>query len=201
MTSCTKYEIDLLQKVPLKIDRLIEYVARENTYVLQRMSVPSQTIKGFYNVTPDLIDKFKREANSHVKQVLEKPEEYGLLYDIADQNSKWVNSVYFDYENFPLMQDKYTVLKKIRTMAQRFSQPNTHHFDATCLYYLYFYALLVNPQANWVLMEHLATGNRYHQYGTYLNVRPVVHRWITPRDKDGNPIKSCDSRCFRVTTS
>lgn len=189
MDTCKFYDLEKLKTVPQKVDSLIQLARQGQKTLLSKLSRPNPIFKGFNDVTPKLVETFEQQAFAHVQHVLKNLDDYGYLYHLEAQNHALVNSVYFDYENFPLMQDKARVLGTIRKMAVRFSQPNTNHFDVTCIYLLYFYALLVNGHANWVTMDYLAGGNRYHQYLTYTNVAPRKSQCPLPRDKDGKILK------------
>lgn len=172
------YDLKVLENATHNLDRLVSYVVQDNKRRLKNhMGSESRVLKGFYDVTPQLVNDFKNEANGHIKHLQSRTTTYGFLYLMADEKDPWTNAVHFDYENFPLMRDKASVLGTIRKMAMQFSPPNTNHFDATCLYLLYFYALLVNPNRNWITMDYISNGNRYHQYGTRLDwTKPVTQQ-------------------------
>lgn len=162
------YDLKLLSLAELPIDTLIRSVSLRHVSEISRLRSPSRLWDGFYDVTPQLIDTLELEGRDHVKRVRENASVYGYLYFVAEHNGEWYTAAYFDYQQFPLMKDRESVLRRIRKMAETVSKPDTTEFDATCLYLLYFYALLVNPLSNWITIDYLANGNRYHQYGTRL---------------------------------
>lgn len=166
------YDLDILRKQTLKIDRLIDFVATQNESKLSRLRVPSNVLRGFYIVTPELVNAFEKDGSAHVRHILDNRSEYGLLYDLVDHRDHLFNSLRFDYDNFPLVSCdpavKDDVLRRVQKTAAAFFKPDTLPFDATCLTLLYFYALLVNPEANWTILDHLSDGNKFHKYLTRL---------------------------------
>lgn len=162
------YDLKLLSLAKLPIDTLVRSVSSKHLFEIGQMRSPSRLYEMFYDVTPRLIDTLSKEGEEHIKQIKENVNLYGYLYFIAEHNGEWYTAAHFDYQQFPLMKDRESVLRRIRKMAEKISKPNTTEFDATCLYLLYFYALLVNPLSNWITIDYLANGNRYHQYGTRL---------------------------------
>lgn len=139
MAACDSYyDLKILKQIPLKIDWLIQHVRDKNIAALANLRTSKSLTKGFYNITPELVDVFEKHASDHVQHVLNRVNDYGLLYQLESDNHKLVNIVFFDYENFPLVQEKWTVLNKVQKIALKFSSPNTNHFDATCLYLMYF---------------------------------------------------------------
>lgn len=162
------YDLRLLSVANLPIDCLIDKVASKNLSDISKTRSQSRIWSMFYDVTPQLVKAFYREGHDHIKFIKEEPSLYGYLYFVADNINYWYNAPYFDYEQFPLMMKKQCVLKEIRKIAKQFSKPNTIEYDATCLYLIYFYALLANPHTNWITIDYIANGNRYHQFGTRL---------------------------------
>lgn len=183
--SCHKednfYDIELLNKANLPIDRLIQYISSGNMHRIRLLVNPNPIWKNFSNVTLNLVQTFENQAYAHVKHVKENISQYGYLYFISENNSEWFNAAHFEYEQFPLMTEKGKVLCAIRKIAQRLSTPGTHEFDATCLYLLYFYGLLANPHSNWITMDYLTNGNKHHQYGLKLEgklIQSFQQKWI-----------------------
>lgn len=165
------YDMKLLSLARTPIDTLIRSVSSKKLGELSRLRTPSRIWDKFYDVTPTLVNTFTKEGYDHIRNVRENLSVYGYLYFVAEHNGQWFNAVKFDYQQFPLMQNRECVLSRIRRIAMKTSNPNTSEFDATCLYLLYFYALLVNPLSNWITIDYLANGNVYHQFGTRLKGR------------------------------
>lgn len=162
------YDLKLLSLAHMPIDTLIRSVSSRNLSKLTRLRTSSRIWDTFYEVTPSVVDAFTEEGYDHISAIKQNSSVYGYLYFVAEHNGQWYNAAQFDYQQFPLMRNRDCVLRRIRKMAQSLSKPNTSEFDATCLYLLYFYALLVNPLSNWITIDYLANGNRYHQFGTRL---------------------------------
>lgn len=162
------YDLKLLSLAHTPIDTLIRSVASKKLGELSRIRTPSRIWDKFYDVTPAVVDTFQGEGYDHIRHIRENLSVYGYLYFVAEHNGEWFNAAQFDYQQFPLMQNRECVLNRIRSIARKTSKSNTSEFDATCLYLLYFYALLVNPLSNWITMDYLANGNCYHQFGTRL---------------------------------
>lgn len=175
------YDLKLLSLARIPIDTLIRSVSSRKLGELNRIRSPSRIWDRFYDVTPLVIDIFAKEGYDHINDIRKDLSIYGYLYFVAQNNGQWYNAAHFDYQQFPLMQNRECVLRRIRKMAQETSKPNTSEFDATCLYLLYFYALLVNPLSNWITIDYLANGNRYHQFGTRLKGKMktiVTKKWV-----------------------
>lgn len=162
------YDLNLLSVANLPIDCLINQVVLKNLNEIGKTRTQSRIWNMFYDVTPRLVETFKREANDHIKTIKENVNVYGYFYFLTENKNFWYNTPHFDYEQFPLMVKKDCVLHSIRNIAEKFATRHTIEFDATCLYLLYFYALLANPHTNWITVDYLANGNRYHQFGTRL---------------------------------
>ena len=156
------YDLKLLESSRLPIDELSKTIASK--HLMQE----SRLWRKINVVTPALVDTYKRDGKEYIKKILEKPDEYGYLYFVSKYNSQWYNAPHFDYVQFPLMKDRECVLQQVKKMALSFAKENSIEFDATCLYLLYFFTLLVNPTLNWTTIDYLANGNRYHPYGTRL---------------------------------
>lgn len=175
------YDIDLLSKANLPIDRLCKHVTSFNISTIRQLTTKSRIWKDFYDITPELVSAFEAQAYAHVKYLKENKSQYGYLYFIAENNKDWFNTAHFEYEQFPLMVNRPKVLNAIRRIAQRISPSETIEFDATCLYLLYFYGLLANPHSNWITMDYLTNGNKHHQYGTRLKgkmIKTVTNKWV-----------------------
>lgn len=175
------YDLKLLSLAHMPIDTLIRSVSSRNLSKLSRLRSPSRIWDTFYDVTPSVVDAFTQEGYDHISAIKRDSSIYGYLYFVAEHNGQWYNAAQFDYQQFPLMRNRDCVLHRIRKVAQSLSKPNTSEFDATCLYLLYFYALLVNPLSNWITIDYLANGNRYHQFGTRLKgkMKTIVKKvWV-----------------------
>lgn len=158
------YDLDLLSKARVPIDDLIDRARPRGV----RSLFENTLYPGFRDVEFKLVDDYEKLGKQHIEDVQKDKSLYGYLYFLSENNKFWFNKVNFDYANFPLIRGRECILSKIRIMAEKFHQRHTNNFDATCLYLLYFYALLVNPKRNWITMDYLANGNKYHQLGTRL---------------------------------
>lgn len=172
------YDLNLLRVANLPIDCLIDQVTSKNLSEIGKTREQSGLWSLFYDVTPRIVQVFEREAMEHINTILKDVSLYGYLYFVADNKNHWYNAPLFDYEQFPLMSKRDCVMNKIRKMAEKFFKNGTMNFHATCLYLLYFYALLVNPHINWIIVDYIANGNRYHQFGTRLtgNMKTCVKK-------------------------
>lgn len=160
------YDLNLLSCANLPIDSLIQQVVSKNLNEIGKMRSPSRTYDMFYDVTPELVDNFKREAIEHIKTIRDNPSLYGYLYFVVENQHYWYNAPHFNCNQFPFA--GRCVMNKICNMAKTLSKSHNLDYDATCLYLLYFYGLLANPHTNWITMDYLSNGNRYHKVGTRL---------------------------------
>lgn len=163
----TYYDLDLLKSSRLPIDKLVQGVVSKHKERLKKFQKRNNVWPNMFDVTVDLVNAFKHEAYVYVQKILENTKRYGYLYLVT--RDERTTEAYFDVDSFQLVRNRWEVLRLIKKQAEWFSKPDTHHFDATCLYLIYFYALLVNPEANWITMDYINGGNRYHQYGTGVN--------------------------------
>lgn len=175
------YDLKLLGEAKLPIDTLIQKATSKRTYEIAQLRTESRIWKKMYDVTPAVIDTFVKEGKNHLKEIKGNVGTYGYLYFVAEHSSQWYNAPHFDYLQFPMMKNRDCVLSRIKKMAEMVAKENTNEYDATCLHLLYFYALLVNPSLNWITIDYLANGNRYHQFGTQLKgkMKTIVKKvWV-----------------------
>lgn len=150
------------------LDRLVDQVVLRNRFRLEKMEKRrNQPIRDFYNVTPELVREFKPEAIGHLQTIQADLPRYGFLYNVIHQKHNLSHAVYIKYDEFALMES--TALLEVEKIADQFAKKCTDYYDATCLYLLIFYALLVNPHANWVTIDYLTGCNRDHQYAIHIN--------------------------------
>lgn len=175
------YDLELLSKARLPIDNLVDRISSRNMSVIRDNRKKNVLWGMFYNITPALVDIFQQQARAHIKEILQNKDTYGYFYFLAENDPYWVHPPKFQYEDFPLMQNKDCIIPKIHNIAQCFAVPNTSHFYATCLYLMYFFSLLANPHTNWITIDYLAKGNNYHQFGTRLDRKmhtQIIKRWV-----------------------
>lgn len=170
---CQMYDLNLLSLAKLPIDSLVKPIT-------MRSRSENRMWKGLNDVTPEIVDGYARDAKRYVRQIKASPSVYGYLYFVAENSGQWHTAPHFDYMHFPLMKHQQCVLSRIKKLAlETGSKPNTNEMDATCLYLLYFYALLINPSLNWITVDYLSNGNRYHQFGTRLQGKmKVIHKKV-----------------------
>lgn len=157
------YDIQLLSKATSPEDLEVRDVYSRYRYVIQNYSVPSQFWTHFNMVTPKFIEIFKPQAIRHVQSIKKNN---GYFYRLVQNHRSIFYYAQFDYEAFPLIEEKTKVMTAIRDIAKEISSVHTLEFDATCLYLLYFYGVLANPSSNWIMMDYLTHGNKYHAYGS-----------------------------------
>lgn len=157
------FDLEFLKDSKINIDKVVQYVIYQNPRVKQ-FEIRNGALKQFNNVTLDLVKNYKYMAESHIKHLLANKQEYGVLYRIAE--SKKFNSVYVEYSMFPLIDpmEKRQIMKEVDDIAKDFFKPYSLMYNITCLEILYFFALLVNPDSNWITMDYISNGNKNHQY-------------------------------------
>lgn len=157
------FDLEVLKERKTEMDKLIDFVRNQNDKKIQKMLIPSSILKNFNVITMDLISQFKNNACSHIQHLLDNGKQYKTLYWL-NENIKMFNKMEISYKAFMLMENKRKILDLIERIAMDFFPKNTLKFRITCLYLLYFYALLVNKNATWILMDYLNFGNENHQY-------------------------------------
>lgn len=161
------YDLKELKRQNHRLDRLVDFVAIQNDYNLQKLQTPSKILPGFNIVTRELVRQFRAEAISFVKQIQGNKEEYGYLYNIIASNNPMSHAIYINYEAFPLVETG--TISEIHFTANKLSTKGTEDYEVTCLYLLIFYALLVNRHVNWVTMEYVTNCNLEHSYAIHVN--------------------------------
>ncbi|GFQ96865.1 uncharacterized protein TNCT_607691 [Trichonephila clavata] len=178
------YDLKALKRSNHRLDRLVDFVAHSNGYRLRKLGSPSKLLPGFNNVTPQLVREFKNEAYAHLKQIQTSREEYGYLFNIIDERDGISHAVYIKYEQFPLMEEN--TMPEIYAIANKLAEPNTDMHDATCLYLLIFFALLVNRHSNWAIIDYLTNCNSEHPYALYVNWIPKCKKaYVYPPSPEG----------------
>lgn len=165
------YDLKELKRQNLRLDRLVDYVKMQNEFRLKKYEKKSRLLRGFNNVTEELVRDFKPDAIAHIQSIKSALPEYGFLYNIVDDKHALSHVVYIKYDDFPLMENR-NVSRNIQAIASQFFPKDTDHFDATCLYLLIFYALLVNRHANWITIDYVTNCNLDHHYALHVD-------WIT----------------------
>ena len=155
------YDLDVLKHATRPIDKLYEYIIYHNSN-LPKYYKRNSAFKQFNNVTLQLVLDFKVPAKAHIDQLLNNKLEFGTLYHLEKVYK--FNSLYIEYENFPLIEPNENIMKEIKDIAVKFFHENTTSYNITCLELLYFFALLVNPTYNWIIIDYLSNGNKTHQY-------------------------------------
>lgn len=158
------FDLKMLKRCNLKIDRLIDYTCHKYQAILARFRKPNAAFGDFNNVTIELVQEFKDEAKEHVRHILRNKSEYGYLYNLIGQKELF-NTVVFEHGNFSLLSPQCElVIKRVESIAETIHAREKAEFPATCLYILYFFARLVNPAKNWITIDYLTNGNVFHKY-------------------------------------
>ncbi|GBL95418.1 hypothetical protein AVEN_274334-1, partial [Araneus ventricosus] len=126
------FDIEALKESCLPIDKLIEPVVSKHKERLKAFRTRNTVWRNVYNVTPALVKAFETEAYAHVKHISDNIHLYGYFYHVMQD--EWMNEAYFDVESFQMVENRWEVLSLVKKQALIFSKPDTHRFDATCLY-------------------------------------------------------------------
>ena len=157
------YDLDALKQMKTNMDTAIDSIRYENNKKIKMLLVPSLSLKTFHVVTKELIQSFEEEGRSYIRLLLNNGDALKTLYWMNDRIEMF-NKMEIDYINFMLMNNKRRVLLEIENIAKDFFPKESLNFKITCLYLLYFFALLVNRDATWILIDYLNYGNKHHQY-------------------------------------
>lgn len=161
------YDLKVLKRQNLPLDRIVDFVTKKNDQRLRRYKSSWNPLLGFQSVTSELVIDFKDEAIAHVKHIQNNRDEYGFLYNVIDDKDPMSPTLYIKYKDFALVENG-TVIPKIQQLAAHFYPRDTDYYDATCLYLLIFYTLLVNRHANWLTIDYITHCNLNHQYAAYI---------------------------------
>lgn len=159
------YDLKVLKRQNLPLDRIVDYVAQKNEQKILRYK--PRSLNGFNFISQELVIDFKSEAIAHIRHILNNRREYGFLYNMIDDKDPMSHTVFIKYKEFQLV-ESFVVIQQIQDIAAQFFPRDSDKFDATCLYLLIFYALLVNRHANWITIDHVTHCNRNHQYAAYI---------------------------------
>lgn len=157
------YDLDVLKKANRPIDKLFS-VFIYNHSNLNKYYNKNSAFKQFNNISLQLVLDFKIGAKTHVETLMDNSLYYGTLYYLANQ--KLFNMLYIDYLTFPLIvqEERDCILKEIQNIAVIYFKKGSMFYDITCLELLYFFALIVNPNYNWITMDYISNCNKMHQY-------------------------------------
>lgn len=156
------FDLKHLKKAKRNVDEFIYKEQFENPN-LKNYYRRNNAMKQFNDITLQLVQDFKHRAHIYIKHLMANPHDYGILYLLAE--NKTFNLLYIEYTTFPLINqpEKKAIMKEIEAMASSYCT-DPLRYKITCLELLYFYALLVNPEYNWVIMDYISYGNKNHQY-------------------------------------
>lgn len=158
------YDIEYLKSSKIKADDLIENVKFQNPNLINYHR-RNNALPMFNDISLKLVKDFAHYAHAYVRHLISNKFEFAILYYLAKE--KTFTSLYIEYMTFPLVNqpEKKEIIKEIEKMALVFYE-NSHcvEYKITCMELLYFYALLINPDYNWVIMDYINNGNKNHQY-------------------------------------
>lgn len=156
------FDLNHLKDAKRKVDTLIAKEWQQNPN-LKNYYRKNNAMPEFNDITIQLVQDFKHRAQVYIEHIIANKHDYGTLYLLAQ--SKTFNYLYIEYTTFPFIyhQEKKTVMTEIEMMAKQYFTERLL-FKITCLELLYFYALLVNPKYNWIIMDYISSGNKNHQY-------------------------------------
>lgn len=149
------FDLKFLSMSKRKVDNLIEET-RFKFPNLKNYYKRNHALKQFNDITLQLVEDFESYAKTYIQFLITNKNDYGILYLLAQ--NKLFNLLYIEYITFPLidLKNKKVIIEKIEKIAQ--------NNKISCLELLYFFALLVNPNYNWITMDYIANGNKNHQY-------------------------------------
>lgn len=157
------FDVETLKCMKTEMDKLIDPIRYENHKKIQKFLTP--TFHNLNDVTNDIVTEFQNEARSHVQYLLHNGYKLKTLYWLHD-NIEMFNKMEIDYQNFFLINQR-NIISNIEQMVTKYffsKKKDLLKFQITCLYLLYFYALLVNEDCTWILIDYLNVGNKHHQY-------------------------------------
>lgn len=157
------FDLEYLKESKSKVDKLIDEIKFQNSN-LKNYYTQNNALTMFNDVTLQLVRDYRNQAKVYINHLIANKHEYGILYLLG--KAKTFNILYIEYCTFPLVHqiDKKEIMKEIETMASKHFENDPLMHKITCLELLYFYALLVNPDYNWVIMDYISNGNKNHQY-------------------------------------
>lgn len=157
------YDLDILNKAKRPIDNLLQLFIYNNPN-LNKYYNRNSALKSFNNISLQLVLDFKIGAKKHIDMLITNSLQYGTLYYLFEQNL--FNMLDIDYSIFPFIvqEEKDLIMTEIHKIALKYSKKGLTCYDITCLELLYFFALIVNPNHNWITIDYISKCNKRHQY-------------------------------------
>lgn len=153
-------DIDVVKKIKLPVDELIQKKYRMEDFTmwkkLHRVEPPFESV-----VTLDFVKYTGNIIKNYIEDLLSNTKQYGLLYYLNRQTLiiplcfQYNTELVFDFE------DRDKITEEIEKIVQQFD-PSIQNI--TRLEIIYFLTMLVNPKLNWVAVDYLLRGNKYHSY-------------------------------------
>ncbi|KAG8160596.1 hypothetical protein JTE90_013854, partial [Oedothorax gibbosus] len=164
----------LLKTQKHALDHQVSTVVIPNQFTLRTFKNQKQ-IENVVDVTHDLVRRFKGDARAFIRNVLQRQDELGYLYNVVENRHVLDHKLYIPYRDFPFKYG-HRVISEVMEIAKEFFPEDTEKFCATMLYLLIFYCLLVNnDHMNWVTVEYLSNCNRFHGYAIHINWKKRVN--------------------------
>ena len=160
-------DIDYLKKTRrIHLDDLIDKEFRPYLKQLEKFT-KCHKLKPFRSyVTLNLIHYVGENfAKKYISKLLNEQEKYGYLYYLHHKNLKIPLDIRLNGSDLVLdNMDFNKIMYEINKIALYFFAPGDSRFNITRLELIYFYTLLINPYLNWITIDYLVKGNRFHSY-------------------------------------
>lgn len=155
-------DIEILKDSKILIDKELRYlilnIGNINHYYKKTEALPK-----FNAITLDLVND--NDIYTYIKYYMDNiiANRLSILIEMASSDKPLYYNIFIDLRNFPLLEptNASDILKKIKKRASEFLIKNK---EVICLELLYCYGILINPDYNWIIMDYINQGNKYHQY-------------------------------------
>lgn len=156
-------DIEYLRDKLLPIDILIKDKYR-NQCNLSNYIKPHKSLKNVNYVTWKLVQDYEETANDYIVYLIQHERTHGYLYFLRKQQMLIPLTINYNADLIVDPANNEDIRNKIDDIAAKFGCVNSKMYDITRLELIYFFTLLVNPNLNWITLDYLIRGNRFHSY-------------------------------------
>jgi hypothetical protein len=170
MSCKTHYsDVHALRKLKIKNDLLMKKLTCHYNFEKYEKKFSFFPFSSYVTLALVTCPKAKQLAQRYILELLARPNEYGLLYLLADQEKNLAVKLNLNLSSARFVLDNehyYEALSAIDKTAREIFNPETKplHYKVTFVELLYFYVYLVNTDVNYVLADYVIGCIKSHRY-------------------------------------